>query len=274
MLLLGSISDLIRVTTSAATTVDVHASWVDLSGTTVTPGRTNTLISTATTTTVVASPAASTYRTVKTLTVRNRGASGNTVTILHSDGTNIPELVKVTLNADEQLIYQEDGGWWIADALFRKKIFVASDLAVQIVQLPADVATALASYQNVTGFSFPVTLNKMYWFRFDVIYACNATTTGSTWSISGPTTTYLQYQSEHSLTATTTTRNPVLTAYDLPAAANLTSAATTQNWAIVEGLIQPSASGTVILRQFSEVAVAAGITTKVGSFVRYQQITA
>ncbi len=62
MIILASTSDLIRVVTSHAATIEVHASFVDLNGTTVTPGRTNTLISTATTTTIVGSPGASTVR--------------------------------------------------------------------------------------------------------------------------------------------------------------------------------------------------------------------
>ena len=53
MLLLASTSDLLRVVTSGAITTDVHASWLDLNGSTVTPGRTNTAITTATTTTEI-----------------------------------------------------------------------------------------------------------------------------------------------------------------------------------------------------------------------------
>jgi len=52
MLILSSTSDIIRVVTSAAADVDVHASWVDNASGTITPGRTNTApITTATTTT-------------------------------------------------------------------------------------------------------------------------------------------------------------------------------------------------------------------------------
>ena len=66
MLNLASTSDVLRVVTGAAADIDVHSSWVDLNGTTVTPGRTNTpAITTATTTTIVGSPAASTVRSVR-----------------------------------------------------------------------------------------------------------------------------------------------------------------------------------------------------------------
>lgn len=66
MLLLTSTSDKIQVVTSASGDIDVHATWLDSASGTVTPGRTNTVaIATATTTDVVAAPAASTYRNVQ-----------------------------------------------------------------------------------------------------------------------------------------------------------------------------------------------------------------
>ena len=66
MLLLTSTSDKVRLTTSAAAAVDVHASYADNASGTITFGRTNTAqITTATTTDVVASPGASTSRTVQ-----------------------------------------------------------------------------------------------------------------------------------------------------------------------------------------------------------------
>jgi hypothetical protein len=116
VLLLTSTSDLLTVVTGqAVTAIDVHASWMDYaSGPTITPGRTNTAsITTATTTTVVGSPAASTQRNVKTLNIRNRDASASCdVTVKHTDGTNNLELIKATLGAGETLEYLEGVGWF------------------------------------------------------------------------------------------------------------------------------------------------------------------
>ena len=54
MLLLNSTSDAVRlVTGSAANSINVHVSWMDTNGTTVTPGRQNTVITTATTATFI-----------------------------------------------------------------------------------------------------------------------------------------------------------------------------------------------------------------------------
>ena len=117
MIILASTYDLIRVVTSHAAQVEVHASFVDLSGTTVTPGRTNTLITTATTTTIVASPAASTVRNIKHLNITNDHASQSCiVTVEHSDGTTIIELMSFTLLPGENMILNEEGRWAHRDA--------------------------------------------------------------------------------------------------------------------------------------------------------------
>lgn len=276
MLLLASTADLLRVITSAAITTDVHASWADLSGTTVTPGRTNTPITTAATTTVVASPASSTYRTVKTLMVRNRHASTvQDVTIVHTDGTNAMELVKATLSAGDALHYDEHNGFTVRDLFGRIKsrsdgLVSAAVSTLNTVVLSADVINNNATANiiaDVTGLSFAVTANETYYFYFAIAYTSAATTTGSRWSINGPgSPTLLNYGSWYTLTATTQTQN-FATVYDIPAASNASSL-TAGNMALIEGVIKPSATGTVIARFASEVASSA-ITAKAGSLLQW-----
>ena len=113
MLLLASTSDLVRLTTSAAaTTIEVHTSYMDVNGTTITPGRLNTRITTATTTTIVTSPSASTVRNVKAIYVTNNSAGTScTVGIEHFDGTSSIELMQFVLLPGENLGYREDGSW-------------------------------------------------------------------------------------------------------------------------------------------------------------------
>lgn len=120
---------------------------------------------------------------------------------------------------------------------------------------------------DVTGLSFPVTSGVTYKFRFYIIYTSAVTTTGSRWSINGPATTLLQYTSRYTLTATTQTQN-FASAYNIPAASNASSL-TAGNCAIIEGVITPSASGTVIARFASEIASSA-IVAKAKSYVEYQ----
>jgi hypothetical protein len=113
MLLLTSTSDIIRVVTGSAADVDAHVSYVDINGTTVTPGRTNTPpITSATTTTITGSPAASTQRNVKAIYIHNASATvSTTVTVQHFDGTTNVDLVNCILLPDEHLNMNENGSW-------------------------------------------------------------------------------------------------------------------------------------------------------------------
>jgi hypothetical protein len=283
MLILASTSDKLRLTSSSTANLDVHVSWVDrVSSTSNTPGRTNTGISSATTTDIVASPASATYRLIRTLTVRNRHAStSQEVTIIHTDGTNAMELIKCTLSAGECLHYNEKAGFWQTDSQGRAKqveftnVGTPTSDSISTVVLGSDVINnnaTLNTIQDVTGISFSVLSGKTYWFEFFIWYTAAASTTGSRWSINGPASpTLLNYESRYTLTNASETRNALLQAYDLPAASNATSSVTAANWAKIEGMIRPSADGTVIARFASEVANSA-ITAKTGSFVRYQQL--
>lgn len=112
MLLLTSTSDIVRVVTGAAvSTLTVHASYVDNASGTITPLRTNTNISTATTTTIVASPAAGVQRNVKTIQITNNSATSLLVEVQHTDGTTVAELMGVTLKGGENLILDDTGVW-------------------------------------------------------------------------------------------------------------------------------------------------------------------
>ena len=113
MLLLTSTSDIVRVVTgTGVSTVTVHASWVDNASGTITPGRTNTNITGAGTTTVVAAPGSSTQRNVRSLYVTNNNATTSTqVTVQHFDGTTSTDLMGVTLLPGEKLILDAEGSW-------------------------------------------------------------------------------------------------------------------------------------------------------------------
>lgn len=154
MILLTTTSDKIQVVTTTTANVDVHASWVDLSGTTVTPGKTNTRITTATTTDVVAAPAASTTRNVKTIHVSNNHASAsNTVSLQLNDGAALV-LESVTLAAGERMGYVEGVGMRVFDTTGREKIQSVfppagnSSLAAQGPGFAADT--------YVTGSNWPI----------------------------------------------------------------------------------------------------------------------
>lgn len=126
MLLLTSTADKLQVISGSAVTVDVHASWVDrVAGPpeVITPGRTNTAITTAATIDVVAAPAASTQRNVQTLNIRNKHAtSANAITVQHTDGTTVAQLFSYTLLAGEALQYLDGVGFQVFDAAGGRKV--------------------------------------------------------------------------------------------------------------------------------------------------------
>jgi hypothetical protein len=109
-------TDLLEIITSASCDLDVVASYTDRDsgGTTFTPGITPTNITTATTTTIVAAPAASSVRRVQGVFIRNAHATTAvdvTVEVNRSAGT-LRELVKTTLLAGETLEFVEGLGFF------------------------------------------------------------------------------------------------------------------------------------------------------------------
>ena len=118
MILLTSVSDIIRIVTGSAGNIQVHASWVDHASGVFTPARINSpAIVTAATTTVVASPLAATQRNLKNLFISNSSPTiANTITVQHFDGTTSSDIINCTLLPDEHLNLREDGSWVHRDA--------------------------------------------------------------------------------------------------------------------------------------------------------------
>lgn len=279
MLLLTSTSDKVQVVTGSAGDIDVAAIWLDHNAGAITPGRTLTApITTATTTDVVAPPAASTQRNVQTLIARNVHASvSNQVTVRVTDGTQTLDLISVLLAPGETLQFLDGVGFQVLTPLGAVKNAEASGVATTVMQtvvLGSDVTNnngTANTIADVTGLSFAVSAGLKYWFKFVIPYTSAATTTGSRWSINGPAApTQLNYTSRYTLTATSETINGGNSTYDTPSGSNATSL-TAGNLAVIEGIIVPSAAGTVIARFASEVASSA-IVAKAGAICRYQQV--
>lgn len=115
--------------------------------------------------------------------------------------------------------------------------------------------TVGTSYGNVTGLSWYGKAGEVYKFKATVVYDAAATGDGANFSVSGPASpTVLSYRSEVSTSASAQAVN-FGNAYDLPASAQTTgSAFTTDNIAVVEGVISPSADGTIAIRGIAENA--------------------
>lgn len=145
---LASTSDIVRVITGAAVTVDVHASWLDYAASTVTPGNTNTNISTATITTVVPAPAAATQRNVKTLNIYNSSASTSVqITVLVVNGSGTANLCTVNLIAGSTLQYTEDENFSVIPEVSSSDsiIVASSNLTAQAANISATTLYSVGS---------------------------------------------------------------------------------------------------------------------------------
>lgn len=143
---------------------------------------------------------------------------------------------------------------------------------VQRKFLPANVTNNNATANtiaDVTDLSFDVVSGIKYRFKFYITYTSAATTTGSRWCINGPTTSVLFYHSNYPSSTTARTFNNSLTTYNVPTTSNA-GAGTNSNIAIVEGIITPSANGTVIARFASEISNSAIIALASASYVEWE----
>ena len=146
------------------------------------------------------------------------------------------------------------------------------DTGLQRKFLPANVTNNNATANtiaDVTNLSFPVVNGIKYRFKFYITYTAQATTTGSRWCITGPTTSILFYQSEYPSSTTARSFNNSLTTYNVPTGSSAGSG-TNSNIAIIEGIITPSANGTVIARFASEVASSSIIALASASYVEWE----
>jgi len=117
MILLATNTSIISLVTGGTQSISVQASWVDALGSTITPAPLNTLITSASTTTVVPSPPASTQRNVKYLGIHNSDlTTADNVAVRHFDGTTIVTLIgPLSLQAGYTLLYEDTSGWYVLD---------------------------------------------------------------------------------------------------------------------------------------------------------------
>ena len=280
MIILSLTTDKLTITCGEAhsTAPQCFASWRDRTSTTFVADR--TVINTNGTTPVdlITAPAPATQRVVDFFTVYNGDSLNATVTVKLNANSVLFTLISVTLAAGETLVYQEGVGFMVLansgavkHSINQGNNTVGNTLAA--VVLGGDVTNnngVANTMQDVTGLSFSVLATKTYYFKAIISYTAALSSTGSRWAINGPAFTRLSYISEYTLTTTTSTRNAMVQAYDSPAACNATSVVA-QNHALIEGIITPSADGTVIARFASEV-LSSAITAKAGSVLFYQQL--
>jgi len=112
MIQLSSTTRKLQLVTGSAGNIGAYAAWIDLSGTTITPGEDFSNISTATSTDIVAAPAASTSRRIKFLNIENASSSvSNVITINIVDGGTTVPIFSTQLLPGENLVLDGEGSW-------------------------------------------------------------------------------------------------------------------------------------------------------------------
>ena len=91
------------------------ASWVDVTSSAYTPGTTVANTNSTTAVDLVAAPASSTYRQIKTLSIYNADTASVTVTVRYNDNGTTYTLLKVTLPTLYHLVYTDTDGWSVHD---------------------------------------------------------------------------------------------------------------------------------------------------------------
>jgi hypothetical protein len=113
MIILKATAETLQVTTSSAAGLDYSVAYNDVTTTTFSPSSNEGKISSATTTSILAAPAASTQRQVKLIIISNRDASvSDTIVIQKNISSTLYNLTpSITLLAGETLQYMDSVGW-------------------------------------------------------------------------------------------------------------------------------------------------------------------
>jgi hypothetical protein len=159
----------------------------------------------------------------------------------------------------------------------------SSGTSLKSVVLQNDVPITTGSIvpgdlMDVTGLSFPVVSGKTYAFRFKAFFNVPNSAVGFSVSINGPTASLLAFTSGATNNASTAGFAPYnivyATTYDqLPATGGGASTFAGINYAFLEGIVTPSANGTIVFRAKKDSPLGTLIcTAKKGSYVEYSEV--
>jgi hypothetical protein len=270
MLVLTLTTDSIEVITSSGADIAVVANYIDRDQTSGDVGLADRKVSkplTATTTTIVSAPSGSpaTTRNVKSIFMRNLDTTlSNDLTIQLNANSVLYELYKCTLLAGESLQYVDGVGFFKFTDTTRNDI-------TRVVSPSDSVHATAATFADITGLTCPMLSGVSYSFLAHLFHISNATTTGAQFGVNiGAAPTTLRVATIDTVTGSTTASvhsAGSVTARDTAITAQTTGSAAV-TLAIISGEITPSADGTFAMRATSEVTVAAGLTVKVGSWLR------
>jgi hypothetical protein len=116
MIILSTSSDKLQITTETTGTTEIFCSYIDATGTTVTPNRKNLIITSGTTTDFLLGPSSGT-RNVKSLFIKNTSTTlYNRITVSHYNGSITSDLTSMLLAPGAELHYLSTTGFKIKDS--------------------------------------------------------------------------------------------------------------------------------------------------------------
>jgi hypothetical protein len=137
-------------------------------------------------------------------------------------------------------------------------------------------SVSAGSLSDVTGLSFPVIAGRTYAFRFKVYFNVTNLSVGYAISLNGPAATILAFTSGSTNNASLVGFAPYnvvyAIAYDqIPTSGYGQSSFLGVNYSFLEGIIRPSANGTIILRAKKDSLIPS-VTALKGSYVEYSEV--
>ncbi len=127
MILLDATTHTLEATTSAAVSTNYVISYADITTSTFVPASSQGNITTATTTTVVSAPGASTQRQIKLASFYNNGSASQTVTVKKDVSGTEYIIISAVIAAGETLQYTDGNGWEVLDRAGRVRTGATQD---------------------------------------------------------------------------------------------------------------------------------------------------
>lgn len=129
MILLTATTHALELQTSSSASTDWTCSYIDMDASATTPGSAQGNVSSATTTTIAAAPAASTQRQIKHISVVNTSATSQTVTIKKDVSATEYVVFRAVIAQNETVEYTDGKGWGIFNATGILQTGVSTTLA-------------------------------------------------------------------------------------------------------------------------------------------------
>lgn len=152
---LTATNQIIELVTTSTANIEVTAHFHDMvTSPAFTPGSQSTAISSATDTTIVSAPAASTYRRVLYISIRNSHASSSNTITVQKDvaATEYRMTGDITLGPGEWIEYIEGAGWKCFDSAGRLKTReVVQGAPTAILTNPVLMSAGIASTRTMTS---------------------------------------------------------------------------------------------------------------------------